>query len=1403
MLPLYGFLETAWGGPVSLSAVSILLPFSYPPTQPTWTSLDASDCVKWRSEPAAVVRLDDTAEGTAGCPEGTARSKKVVTIFEPTNSEDTRMSAMITVESPTTGEEAECQIFVDRIEVVKIQTRTKVVHMGEIAPLWIDAYDAKGNLFTSVNTIPFEWDIPNTLLPLDFEQARLWAQTNGANGASSDAGHGGDFHHQFSQEELAELCQQFEKKSEYHMNDWKPVQGTKTGVKPVTARCKAKGHSDSPATAEISVVKPLYLKPPGPVYIVPVCQVQFDLQTKDRRKNAPRVSIRLPDHQYTWSSGKPEYATVEKNGLLSATMKQGPTKITVQDKTAEENKKYAQVRVIEALELILDVTRDPKKGWELGDVGDKTWFLTHGKQYPFRARIKCKYGDMYLCENLVFDVEPIKVGKGQSQKEGTEIAPLFGEEQREADHSIWRLNAKTPGSAQLCVRARPLVNGKLGPYDPKLKTCKTIRITDPVEYKMKGDLWLPFTGHPNKHEYELLVQGGSGRGYVFTSSSPKIATVEGTRKKKLKEHAQAGKVVAAEEGNTDIVACDAYNPTNCAHKLTRVEFPVLVYRGGARETLVGKHLELEFDVLSSSGREYTNSEDIELQSRPEHKFFRTSGKTAKNETSGHWHVTPYAKGPGITRVEVWIVNNGVKKIKHQFIRIAGYSPVKVPELLLITVNEPNRQFAFSGGPLSWKDGTPSVVDIVGENAKKLSYGLDGPGQCTLLCKEVHDQEVEVRVHSPPVEKLPHPAVASASLNVKCLQPLELEEKIVLGVGEERQLVLPEWLEREPMLMKMLQFEVKDNAIISTKKNKAGSFLIKGRRLGKTKVDVKIAHKSLEGLSSHVNGLHAVVHFEVVFKGFEVKSGSKDLLTDSWVFAHIRGLNNEHPDSENFKHVSATWTLNSDLVDILPALEHRDVTKTKRRGLQSVQGPSIRVLGKKPGRAKVKIDVTVDQEGHQREFKVEFTVDVRDSITGPCPCARDHVLVLPEGARADLMPVVQHQKATFSHQSEAISVKNNEVRAVGSAPSDAQILATRSEEPGPGKPVPESLALTVSIRSPAGLLAVPETARPEGPGIVIASRINIAVYLHDDLGRKFTSVKGWAPAGNLRVTSNNPQAVKTELVPMDRAETGVTGQFTLTAFQTGDAVVAIKVEGHPDLQTFIKIRARPRDGHAILRVSAKILPENLFKLPEQFGPAAAYMIQTMIADAVDAPTELIAIDRLDLSSRTLEFRILRSSATDVNAKTPNRVAEDFLEAFWKRGRGWGFDLSSPPVITREVLTGAPSEPVVIDESGTEMNATELEFVEEPATITRSRRVTRLTRISRHGSEFHAESAPSHWLWQWLDWKLVGSLLLAILVVWLTRQIWACWNPRKELEHVGGAVPEYDLSFFNPRARRARF
>merc|ERR1719319_1337225 len=102
--------------------------------------------------------------------------------------------------------------------------------MGEIAPLWIDAYDAKGNLFTSVNTLPFEWDIPNILQALDFESARLWAESNG----------------QAPGKKFLNPCGEVQMIAHFHMSDWMPVQGTKTGVQQVTARCKDPEHTQNP-----------------------------------------------------------------------------------------------------------------------------------------------------------------------------------------------------------------------------------------------------------------------------------------------------------------------------------------------------------------------------------------------------------------------------------------------------------------------------------------------------------------------------------------------------------------------------------------------------------------------------------------------------------------------------------------------------------------------------------------------------------------------------------------------------------------------------------------------------------------------------------------------------------------------------------------------------------------------------------------------------------------------------------------------------------------------------------------------------------------------------------------------------------------------------------------------------
>jgi len=1233
---------------LSLSAVSMLLPFSSNRLDPVWEKLEATDCVFWKTDQKTVIELRHLDDTQHNCPPGTARAMKVVAVFDPltiSGIEDKRMSAVITVEGPDKGVQAECQVFVDRIDKLQIKTRTKVVHMGEVEALAINAYDTKMNIFSSVNTLPFEWKIPSELTEIDFETARL---------LTADSGYyAGHFYEHLEQSSRS---------------DWKPVQGHKTGIGQISVRCLDQHHTKAAeGTTAISVVVPLYLKPTGPV-VPPACVFSFQLNTKERnRKHAAFKSLPLPNKQYTWDSANQAVATVEASGRFTATIEQGITKITVSDETARENKKYTQVFVESPIAIALDLAREHTPGSEVFQLDqEEEWFLTIGEKYIVRARLMSKNGqEMFICDNLqLILTEP-------GSEEGL-ICARAGNEQRYHRSIHYRLDACETGVGKLCVRLGPLENGALS-YTPslELESCKLVHVTSRVTYPMKEDLLLPYTGHVNHHRYNLYAEGGSGRGYMFASQNPTKAavTTEG-------DDAKFGTIISAGIGESSIVACDIANPSNCAEKLCHIATPAeLKYLPGQKEVLVESNIILEFLVLGPGARMFTVVEGIELEAYTDLPYFTVNSRGLYSSDHDSWRIELFSREPGIAIVHVGIQSIG-SELPLQEVKIAGYKIVTVePADILVTVNAP-RTFTYSGGPLSWDDSRDSVAVLELEDKENLRYDQSVTSMWNILCTGVHEQKLGLSVHSPPTVELPKPQTAKASLSIKCVMPLVLEDDIYLSVGEHKPLILPSWLESEPNLMDLLILEIDDEEIVKLEINDDGISTLVGKRLGSTIVRVRVDHPSLADIPHNLDGLHALIHVHVEFQSFTVVIGAENLLLGNWVLAHVKGYNNEMPDSINFDigGVEVEWSIESNSVlEIHPVLENRDFTQTV--GAQSVTGPSIRLYGKARGRAQVDVYIRVTNL-KERNFTETLIVNV---ISLPS----SQTLIVPPAARIDLMPKIeQRNEVSLLLPSDQISGDHvsiddtHWVRTDGvKAPLDETVLVSFSEEQYHSS----SIALVISVRDPAGLLLVPEQ-RPDGPGVVVGEMLTLQVYMHDNLGRRFSSAKGWASSTLLQCTSSNPQAVRVETVSKSSFESGVIGTLSLTAIAEGIAVVGVGIQGHQELQTYIKVAAYHREqGHPIIRIVLKILPNAIFHNFQ--GPQAAAMIQTLIAFGLDVSKARIVIERIDLQKSEMHFRILGGEKL---SDTIYSLAEKFTQLFWKRGQSWGFDFGAPPQLVKMVI-----------------------------------------------------------------------------------------------------------------------
>jgi len=996
--------------------------------------------------------------------------------------------------------------------------------------------------------------------------------------------------------------------------------------------------------------------------------------------------------------------------------------------------------------------------------------------------LKDKKGqDMYVCDNLEFTlIQP-------SHEGGSVFAPTKIV-QRFERNIHYQLTAKEVGVGKLCFRLKPLKFGELTfTPTPELESCKLIRVTTKVTYPMKGNLLLPHTGHVKHHTYNLYAEGGSGRGYKFTSRNPDAAVA-----KTEVENAQFGIVTSVGVGETIIVACDIVNPSNCAEKLCEVARPTdLKYLPDQKEVLIGNQLVLEFIVLGPEARMFTVVSGIELEAEIQDPFFTVSSITKYSSEYNSWRVELFSREPGITFVSVGIASVGTK-LPFQDVKIAGYAPVTVvPSNILITVNTP-RTFVHSGGPLSWDPARDSVAVLQLEDQQHLGFDQGLTSQYNILCTDVHEQEVILAVHSPPTTELPKPHAAQTSLSVKCVPQLVVEDNIYLGVGEHKPLVLPLWLENEPSLMDLLLFEIGDEGIVELEVGEDGVNTLVGERLGSTTLHIRVNHPSLKDLPQELDGLHALIKVHVEFQGFTVVTGAYDLLEGNWVQAYVKGSNNEMPDSINFEigGVEVAWSTESlNVIEIHPALENRNFTQVV--GFQKVIGPSIRYHGKARGEARIDVIIRVTKF-QQRIFEETLIINV---LSLP----PSQVLVVPPAARVDLMPKIQQRNEvalllpTTQSIGDQITIdESNLIRTDGiKSPLDKSILATFSQQEYHNS----SIAFVVSVREPKGLLLVPDR-RLDGSGMIIGDRILVKVFLHDIIGRRFSSVKGWASSTFLQYSSSNMAAVGVEMINKGNVDNGIIGTLAFSAVGEGKAVVGVGVEGCPELQTFIEVWTHHREsGHPIIKVLVKIIPNVLF---DNFqGLQAAIMIQTLIADGLDVTKSRLVIEKIDLRKAELYFRIIEGEKTGISIYV---LAEKFTELFWKRGQSWGFDFSNPPKLGKMTL-GIGEDPTVFDfvfinKDGKKSQQLEEQFIRPMEKTVRSHQLPSRTKIKSRPLSSNTSSSEGYY-----DGALstsgikTASVVVAILTTLYYLRRFFGFGPRRQDTTVAVVEEDDNLEFYN--------
>ena len=298
--------------------------------------------------------LNDAA-GTAnpflenGDDEEKCSTHALVTVTQATSK---RAYSWIFAEDTISGRRVRCEVYVDSIRSIQIETTTRSMYHGDSEVLQVQAIDGEGNMFSTLAGLQFKWSLVS-LNPASATTALQFQRFVDSN------------------IEVPEVMIEMESKGKESYAVL--VQGVESGKVNVAARLVEPGTDVAQHVVTISVLEPLQLTPKEAVYITPGTKVKYILETY---KNDFVRAISMPNRQYLWSCGNETVAAVDGSGLVVG-KQLGHSEVRVQYESMSENYASGEVNVVWPSYITLRIV--PFEDQEAK--GASNWFLVSGRRY--------------------------------------------------------------------------------------------------------------------------------------------------------------------------------------------------------------------------------------------------------------------------------------------------------------------------------------------------------------------------------------------------------------------------------------------------------------------------------------------------------------------------------------------------------------------------------------------------------------------------------------------------------------------------------------------------------------------------------------------------------------------------------------------------------------------------------------------------------------------------------------------------------------------------------------------------------------------------------------------------------------------------------------------------------------
>lgn len=709
-----------------LNVPKLLLPY-YSQTAANFT-LEVSDgCFTWHSsrpEVASVYPLG--ASGLSAC----SRTAVVTAV----SSVQTRKTTIITAEDSVTSQQLRCDVIIDEIKQIHIETTTKELFLDDSPEEYvIRASNDKNDMFSSIDGMIFDWSLisdkdsgeqaSNVLRLLKYSESSYTALPH------------------------IKLLEDHGKRGDRIL-----MKGLQTGAAIISVKAADPAYKHLPEhQVRVLVVANLQLTP-SVVYLLPHARVTYRV---DLLKQGKSHEVKMPSKQYYLELEDASVASLNSKTSTVTAVEFGFTELKLKDQTLQPTDTFrepsAGVHVVSPAYLEFTVSPDPN------------WLLETQRTYT-------------VCVNA-FDGESRKIFASENLR----IVANFPDRHfrvafASTNGTFYVVETLQKGFTTLTAQLKSVLksDGRDYTFDKPVEGTQAVEIFDPVKLLPKSVV-LPWQSSGRTVHFNFMASGGSGN-YSWHSSNPGAGVVT----------ASGVLLVGSANGSTNVTASDIRNLAHFDTSQVSVVPPTeLIFLPSQVEAVIGSQLRLPIalfgtldGVKSSFDECHTLALDVQLSD------VNTFQKISVQESSTKGACADLVLEATAVGYIKATVGYKVERLDLQAVQvIAAYPPLRPfwPKEAVLTLGS-SLEIVFEGGPHPWVlDASGFFQTAVLEKKTLVSSGEPYISDASkhhhsvgVRCLGFGEQTLTLKVGNKPTAKNLFPTSSTAELIVACEAPKGLQ-----------------------------------------------------------------------------------------------------------------------------------------------------------------------------------------------------------------------------------------------------------------------------------------------------------------------------------------------------------------------------------------------------------------------------------------------------------------------------------------------------------------------------------------------------------------------------------------------------------------------------------------------------